>query len=636
MAKCKVCKKNIEDGTEYCSDCQDQVSIKAKESYLDNLLNSVKNEPSVERLPRKKRSDDGAGSPSEAKGENAQILELDEDEWYRADFSDEFDTLDYEDDFQELAAEFSVSDEDLFGEDLSNLFSGNNQESEQQAAGIEAVATAEAVYMDEALTEQAGAGLNLQEEPAALEPDNELAEVPPAGWHEAAGEAKEDQEEPNSDNGIDFELDELLNRLDEQNTEPSETGEYGDLQEMAQQQEELQRIEQISPRQEPEQDEEEEKDDFLSLLGQMSEDDPVIEDIKAIHDMLENPDSVPQYAKSMPGDVGEVFSDALKGVSSLNDYDMGEEETPAKGKKEKKAKPKKEKPVKVKKTKAIKEAEEAGEVTAAAKPGGSLFQRLFGNVKDEKTALDHEKEQREESKPKKAQKKSPKKSKTGKRAGDDLEEEEGGGKLSKAERQREKAEKRKEKAEKKAAARNAIQVIDEIDEDPGRINRVGAALVLFFFAIIALIVVLGTNIITYTLSIEYATNYFNNRKYTQAYNEVYGVDIKDEDIEVYEKIMTVMYVNKQLNSYNNYCSMEKYPEALDSLLKGLARYDKYIELATLLGIESDMNYVRKQILAELKNVFHLTEKEALQILQYERMEDYSLAVYDVVLERMNN
>jgi hypothetical protein len=117
---------------------------------------------------------------------------------------------------------------------------------------------------------------------------------------------------------------------------------------------------------------------------------------------------------------------------------------------------------------------------------------------------------------------------------------------------------------------------------------------------------------------------------------VYGVDIKDEDIGLYDKIQTVMFVNKQLNSYNNYYTLEKYPEALDSLLKGLSRYEKYIELATMLGIESDLDYVRSQILAELNNVFKLTETDAMQILSYENKEDYSLAVYDVVLEKLNN
>ena len=139
---------------------------------------------------------------------------------------------------------------------------------------------------------------------------------------------------------------------------------------------------------------------------------------------------------------------------------------------------------------------------------------------------------------------------------------------------------------------------------------------------------------SYSLSIKNATDYFGRHKYTQAYNEVYGIDLKDEDIELYDKIMTVMFVNKQLNSYNCYYHMRKYPEALDSLLKGLQRYDKYAELATMLGIKTDLDYVRDQILAELYNVFGLTEEEALRIIDSENRMQYSIAVYDVVLENM--
>ena len=145
-----------------------------------------------------------------------------------------------------------------------------------------------------------------------------------------------------------------------------------------------------------------------------------------------------------------------------------------------------------------------------------------------------------------------------------------------------------------------------------------------------------TNIFSYSLSIRNATTYFGNQKYTQAYNEVYGIELKDEDIELYDKIMTVMYVNKQLNSYNNYYQLGKYPEALDSLLKGLQRYDKYIELATMLGISTDLDYVKSQIVAELNNVFRLSEKEATNIIYSENQAKYSIAVYDVVLENMAN
>jgi tetratricopeptide (TPR) repeat protein len=184
---------------------------------------------------------------------------------------------------------------------------------------------------------------------------------------------------------------------------------------------------------------------------------------------------------------------------------------------------------------------------------------------------------------------------------------------------------------------NALILLNFINDlDEGRINRLGASIVFLFFGLLVALLLVGTNVISYTLSIQHATDYFDKQKYNDAYNEVYGIDIKAEDIVIYDKIMTVMFVNKQLNSYNNYYSLGEYPEALDSLLKGLKRYDKYIEFATIIGIKTDLDYVRGQILAELKNVFNLSEKDAVKIISMDNMEDYSSEVYNVVLEKMNN
>ena len=693
MAKCKMCKKSIPVGTDYCKDCQEQESAKAREAYLDSLLNSVKNSgPSMEEIyKRKKHSDVGNDSPGSimhlnpeepAKDristegqdwEDIQTPGFDDD--YRVDFSDieDFDQQSYENDLQELEIEDFISDEDLFGEKLSDLFSWN-QEGVPSAPLPEKIMTAdkamtseEGMADDKAMTSQETKAVEepgvdglqnehdleffqQREEPGAAETDSAATSELLGSWQaQPSGEA--DEANGDLDSEIDMDLDDLLGRLEERNTEsPDEEKDelmqempslfMDDINSMIFSPEDVDKSGKDEAEQqgaEWPQEQEEEQDDFLSLLGQMSDEDPVLEDVRAIHDLIGSASSNVQFQESMPGDVGEVFSDALTAVSSLNDYELGGGDIPEESQdkvssKDKKKKSKKDKKAVKEKNKKEKKAKEAG--AAGEKSGLSLFQRIFGNIKDEKAT----ESKKELLKADEAQIESPKKSKVkGKKSavsekGEDTEGEEGNegkGKAAKKER-------KKEKAERKAKSRDIIQVIDEIDEEPGRINRVGAAVVLFFFAIITLLVVLGSNIITYTLSIEYATNYFNNRKYTQAYNQVYGVEIKDEDIEIYDKIMTVMFVNKQLNSYNNYYALKKYPEALDSLLKGLSRYDKYIELATMLGIESDLDYVRAQILAELNNVFNLTEKEAAQILQYESMEDYSLSVYDVVLEKMNN
>ncbi len=378
-------------------------------------------------------------------------------------------------------------------------------------------------------------------------------------------------------------------------------------------------------------------DDFLSLLNQIASDDPVSEDVRAINDLLQGKPVEPPQKDSMPSNVGEVFSDALRGISSLSDLEAQEEEALSKVPDKKGKKAKKEKKAK------------RNEASDGEKPKKSLLQLLFGNVKNGKAK---KKAAVSEAGAEKADELAEAPPQTGKvkkakgKAGEEPEETGAGKKTRKGKKGASAAGEEEEGSKGKAAKvkkekkqkknREIIQVIDDIEEDEGRINRLGATIVFIFFGLLATLVLVGTNMVSYTLSIEKATNYFDGQKYTEAYNEVYGMEIKDEDIAIYDKIMTVMYVNKQLNSYNNYYSVKDYPQALDSLLKGLRRYDKYIELATLLGIESDLKYVREQILAELDNEFKLSEKQAMKIISYDNMEKYSLAVYDVVDNNINN
>ncbi len=686
MAKCKSCKTNIPEDTLYCKDCQDELSTKANESYLDSLLSSVKINPNVENIYKKKNSKkENSNSPDKDINQvSRNSLEQDsklrqkerpertpvteEDDLYRVDFSDieDFEQFDFEEDLSGIDSDLIINDEDLFGESLSSLLGEVDSLEEEPDIQTEVDKAVEFAYYDE---QQTAGHIDDEEEAADTYTEDILKafnEVAPEGEMFSAELQRDDTatatmivdetfeasvvteyEEPQEDysdlseeTDIDLDLDVLLNSLDTQSTEataekntdnPDEdmfsTFGSDDVAELL-----ASDVSSESSESSIEQNEAE-HDDFLDLLGQLSDEDESAEDIRAISDMLAgNLNS--SSGSNIPSNVGEVFSDALTAVSSLNDYELEEasilnnvpDQETKKGKKGKKEKVKKEKNSKENNKK---------EETISDNSQISLFKRLFGNVKDDKTAAEFEEEQRKLTEPKAEKKKKVKGKDKNNLTSNDEEEESNVAKKGGKDRAAKKVDK-KDIAEKKKKTKEVIEVIDEIDEDPGRINRLGAIIVFFFCGIIAIILIAGTNMVTYALNIQYATSYFNHHKYNQAYNEVYGVDIKDEDIGLYDKIQTVMFVNKQLNSYNNYYALEKYPEALDSLLKGLSRYDKYIELATMLGIESDLDYVRSQILAELNNVFNITETDAMQILSYDNKEDYSLAVYDVVLEKLNN
>ena len=263
----------------------------------------------------------------------------------------------------------------------------------------------------------------------------------------------------------------------------------------------------------------------------------------------------------------------------------------------------------------------------------SLFTRLFANIqltpqeiKAQEAKEKAAEEQKKQALEKKARKKEQsKEEKEEKKAKSKIEKEEQARK--KAEEKKKKQEEAKEKARKKKEEKLALA---EFEVDEGRINKVGATILFVIFAIITVFIIVGTNIYSYNLSIKNAENEFEIRHYNDAYYEVYGLKIQDEDIDLYDKIMTVMYVNTQLNSYEYYMTSNNREKALDSLLKGLQRYDKYHELATILDITDDLNYVKSIILEHLADEFGLTESEAYDMIEIRDEVDYSEFLYSLL------
>lgn len=329
-------------------------------------------------------------------------------------------------------------------------------------------------------------------------------------------------------------------------------------------------------------------DDIFSL-------DAMLEDLGGLEDSGDSADEntePPELSLETDTALDASFEDAL--ASLQEDKEEGKEQKNKKGKKKEKE-------------------------TETEK---SIFQRLFGNVHDDKAQK--QKEKAVKAKEEKEKKKKPKKTK------EEKEEE----KKLKAQEKKEKQEaskkikeaKKKEKEELKRKKKEAEAAEEEVDE--GRINRVGATIVFAFFGIVAAFCILGSQSFSYRRCIAKATEFFGVQQYNEAYEEVRGVDVKEDDKEIYDKIMTVMYVNKQLNSYNNYYNLKMYPEALDSLLKGLKRYDEYSMEAKELGIQSDMDYVKNQILGELKEMYQMSEADAYRLINADSQEDYSRLVIE--------
>lgn len=264
----------------------------------------------------------------------------------------------------------------------------------------------------------------------------------------------------------------------------------------------------------------------------------------------------------------------------------------------------------------------------------SIWKRLFGNLKDEKWEKQKEKAEKLEAQKLAKAEAEAEKAKAAEKESENGEEEQ---KLDpkeakKAEKQAKKEEKARLKEEKKAEKQKMKELAELDDADEGRINRVGAAIVFVLFGIFAVFIIVGTNIFSYNSSISQAAAYFDEDKYNSAYDALWGLEIKEKDAELYSKVQMVMYLNKQWNSYENYTNIRMYPEALDSLLKGIQKYDNHIEDAKELEVSADYKKIRNEILKELKEEYSLTEKEAYKLLSIENQADYSQEVIQLANE----
>lgn len=271
------------------------------------------------------------------------------------------------------------------------------------------------------------------------------------------------------------------------------------------------------------------------------------------------------------------------------------------------------------------------------KPG--LLKRLFGNIVTDEIAeaelAQKEKDKEDEAARQEAAEAAKEEKKAAKAA---KAEEKAEAKKAKAEeKELKKAAKAEEKAQKKAdkEAKKAEEAAQEELEVTGKLNKVGVSIVVILAAMFLATEISGTEIFSYKSTMKQAVSFFDDGRYTDAYREILGTDLKKKDQETYDKIITVMKVQRSLNSYENYDNMKYYPDALNALLVGLKKYDENIETARNLEIEKDVDSCKEKILTLLDEEYGLSETQAREILSLKK-DAYTDRVVELGIQKKNS
>ncbi len=265
-----------------------------------------------------------------------------------------------------------------------------------------------------------------------------------------------------------------------------------------------------------------------------------------------------------------------------------------------------------------------------------LFQRVFGNVINDEIAEEERKAQEEEEQ---------KAAEKAELAEQKKAEKEQAKEAKKAEKEAKKAAKAEEKAAKKAEkeAKKAEQKAQQEEEAEaekyevtGKLNKVGVAIIAILTVTFLVVEIAGTNIHGYSSSKKQAMKYFEMGKYEQAYQEVLGTKVKEKDPDTYNKIRTVMQVQRALDSYQNYDAMNYYPDALNALIRGLQRYDANLETAKQLEIEDEVDGCKEQIVSLLQSEYGVSESQARELLSLDKAEYTSKVVEIAMKKNMGN
>ncbi len=264
------------------------------------------------------------------------------------------------------------------------------------------------------------------------------------------------------------------------------------------------------------------------------------------------------------------------------------------------------------------------------KKGPGFFARIFGNVITDQTAAQEEKERQEEqaAKEKKAAAKEEKK-KQAEISKEEKAQQAQEAKERKKQLKAEQAAKKAEEKEEKKRLKEERKAEEAAQEVVGKINPVGAAIVVIFFATIGILTFFGSMLLNRNTSLKNAENYFASGEYMQAYDTIHMIDVDEENDSLYRQIRMCAEIQKEIDSYVNYSSMNMQVEALDSLIKGIRFYDLNRPDADSLGIAGQVDRLGGQLSSSLSS-FGIDADAARDLLQISDQREYTRELEEIV------
>lgn len=210
------------------------------------------------------------------------------------------------------------------------------------------------------------------------------------------------------------------------------------------------------------------------------------------------------------------------------------------------------------------------------------------------------------------------------------------GETKKAKKEKKKKKEKKEKAPKPPKPKKEKKPKPPKEKKPKEpdlsppLPKKPVILITVMAASILLLIMLGGNFVGYSGGVSEAKEKYRNGDYVAAYSAIAGLDVKEKDEELYQQCAIMAMIQEQYDSYVALMDAGQYAMALDSLIRGIGRYDKFYERAEEYGILMEYGKMESQIEQMLESQFSVTPEQARELYGLRRREEYSIGLRQVL------
>ena len=209
------------------------------------------------------------------------------------------------------------------------------------------------------------------------------------------------------------------------------------------------------------------------------------------------------------------------------------------------------------------------------------------------------------------------------------------GKKEKKEKKK-KEKKKKEKAPKQPKEKKVKPKKEKKPKPPAEpdntppLPKVPVILVFVMAASILVLVLAGTHLVGYSNSFSDADQAFAEGRYSDAFQAVAGEKVKEKDTDTYEKYRITAMVYAEYEAYESMMDAKVYDMALDSLIRTVQRYDRYLQDAETYECKGEFDKIESAAETALQQKFGLTVEDARTMYALSDKEAYSKEIYKVL------